>query len=401
MTDVAINIAVARILSKSPDIGSLTLAEIRVRLDEIKRVKAACASEEIRLTARMHDMMRDERPVHAIAEVELMEHAGLSGREARTVLARTNTVRTAPEFGELLAQGHTTVGHLDALQTGLRTAASNQPEFLHHLPKLSQAACSLPVGEFAALVRSTAQSVVADDGLSTLERQRRCTYLKIWNDSDGMTQVRGAFDPESGAALHGAICRRVESMFHSGEPVDVMPWVEPNEHRQARAVVALATRLHDEAERTTTREPRAEVVVHVDLATLTQGLHSTSIRHTEFGADLPVDTIRRLACEAEIVPVVLNGESVPLDVGRSKRLATVHQRRALEASHRTCAIPECEVPYHHCQIHHIDFWESGGSTDLHNMIPLCSKHHHAVHEGGWTLRLVGDARQLVVDRQSG
>ena len=379
-------------------VDSMTLAELRLRLDQIKRTEASLAAEKIRIVNRMHAMARDSQPVHVLPETELVAFAGLSGREARAVLARTNTVEAAPVFGAMLADGLTTVAHVDALQTGLRTAAQNQAAFLDHLPHLTEAAQTMPVGEFAALVRTTAQSVVTDGGLSTLERQRRSTYMKIWNDADGMVHLRGSFDPESGAALQGAINRRVEAMFHAGDPVDVMPWVEPNDHRRARAIVALASRSSEDHDHVTTREARAEIVVHVDLTTLTEGLHHNSVRHTEFGAPLPVETIRRLACEADIVPVVLSGASVPLDVGRSRRLATVHQRRALEANYRTCAIPECEVPYHHCQIHHIEYWESGGSTNLDNMVPLCSKHHHAVHEGGWKLSLHSETRELRVTR---
>ena len=91
-----------------------------------------------------------------------------------------------------------------------------------------------------------------------------------------------------------------------------------------------------------------------------------------------------------------DGRSVPIDVGRSKRLATVHQRRALEAIHPTCAIPDCEVIFDHCNVHHIDYWENGGATDLNNMVPLCSRHHHAAHEGGWKLELNPETRELRV-----
>jgi hypothetical protein len=92
----------------------------------------------------------------------------------------------------------------------------------------------------------------------------------------------------------------------------------------------------------------------------------------------------------------IDGRSVPIDVGRSKRLATVHQRRALEAIYPTCAIPDCEVIFDHCNVHHIDYWENGGSTDLNNMIPLCSRHHHAAHEGGWKLQLNLETRELSI-----
>ena len=88
-------------------------------------------------------------------------------------------------------------------------------------------------------------------------------------------------------------------------------------------------------------------------------------------------------------------------MGRSKRLATVHQRRALEAIHPTCAIPDCEVIFDHCNVHHIEYWAisdsgGGGATDLNNMVPLCSRHHHAAHEGGWKLRLDPETRELTI-----
>jgi hypothetical protein len=108
-----------------------------------------------------------------------------------------------------------------------------------------------------------------------------------------------------------------------------------------------------------------------------------------------VETVRRLACEADLIPIVLNGAGVALDVGRSKRLATAHQRRALAARYETCAIPTCAVLFHRCEPHHLRPWEDGGRTDLANLLPLCVKHHHAVHEGGWKLDVdptTGDVR---------
>jgi len=93
-------------------------------------------------------------------------------------------------------------------------------------------------------------------------------------------------------------------------------------------------------------------------------------------------------------PMSEDGRSVPIDVGRTKRLATIHQRKALEAIYPTCAIPDCEVIFDHCNVHHIDYWENGGATDLNNMVPLCSRHHHAAHEGGWKLQLDPETRDL-------
>jgi hypothetical protein len=59
----------------------------------------------------------------------------------------------------------------------------------------------------------------------------------------------------------------------------------------------------------------------------------------------------------------------------------------LRAMYRTCAHPHCDTGFDWCDIHHITPWEHGGATDLHNLLPLCSRHHHLVHEGGWQLAM--------------
>jgi hypothetical protein len=131
-----------------------------------------------------------------------------------------------------------------------------------------------------------------------------------------------------------------------------------------------------------------EVSLLTDLATLVDGLHDRSISETENGVPLPVSTVRRLCCDAEIVPVVMNGRGEVLDVGRSKRTVSRAQRRALRSMHRTCAHPDCSVPFADTKAHHIRWWwRDLGPTDIDNLIPLCERHHHLVHEGGWTLTM--------------
>lgn len=341
----------------------------------------------------MHDPVA---PTFVIPERELVAHGGLTSREAREVVSRGLVTEVAPEMGAVLAAGDTTAAHVDALGRGLKIAGAERDAFMAHLPELVEASTTMTASQFDQLVKETAKSVVTDDGLSTFERQKRETFFKMRTEADGCLSVSGKFDPISASILKSKIGRLVETMFHSGDkevPVDVMPWIEPNDHRQAQALIALVNGANESVSDV---PARAEIVVHVDLETLQHGLHAGGTCRTALGADLPVDTVRRLACEAEILPVVLDGRSVPIDVGRSKRLATVHQRRALEAIHPTCAIPDCEVIFDHCNVHHIEYWENGGATDLNNMIPLCSRHHHAAHEGGWKLKLNPETRELSI-----
>ncbi len=87
-------------------------------------------------------------------------------------------------------------------------------------------------------------------------------------------------------------------------------------------------------------------------------------------------------------------------MGRTIRNANRRQRRALQAIYRCCAFAGCDVVFERCEIHHIRPWELGGLTDLSNLIPLCSRHHHVVHEDGWRLELADD-RTLTITRPNG
>jgi hypothetical protein len=339
----------------------------------------------------------------------------MTRREASDVLKRVLVIEEAPVVGDALAVGDLSAGHVDAISRAMKIAGDAKDAFMGLLPELVEAASVMSVPEFAVEVTKAAKGVVTDGGLSTFEDQRRSTYLKIWNDATGMVNVRGMFDPEIGAILQSRVNSQVESMFHSGDrdvPIVHHTHVDANDFRRAHALVALIADDHEDCTRpggratsrtATSRSAtsrtggscRSDVVVHVDLETLTNGLSASSTHRTSFGADLPVETIRRIACDANIIPLVLNGAGMPLDIGRGQRLASAAQRRALEATHDTCAFDGCAVAFHACQIHHIEYWEHGGPTDLDNMVPLCSRHHHAAHEGGWTLKLRAGTRTLL------
>jgi hypothetical protein len=68
--------------------------------------------------------------------------------------------------------------------------------------------------------------------------------------------------------------------------------------------------------------------------------------------------------------------------------------------YRCCGFGDCDVAFDRCEIHHTIPWELGGPTDLINLIPLCSRHHHVVHEGGWQLDLAND-RLLTITQPDG
>ncbi|MGN6333996.1 MAG: DUF222 domain-containing protein [Motilibacteraceae bacterium] len=107
---------------------------------------------------------------------------------------------------------------------------------------------------------------------------------------------------------------------------------------------------------------------------------------TATGQRISVSEARRLACEARIIPVVLDGEGRAIDVGRAKRLATPDQRRLMALRDKGCVGPGCDRPPDWSQAHHLTPWTLGGRTNLDQMRLLCLWHHHLVHDEGWDLR---------------
>lgn len=90
---------------------------------------------------------------------------------------------------------------------------------------------------------------------------------------------------------------------------------------------------------------------------------------------------RRLACTAGILPMVLSGESQPLDVGRKKRFHTPAMRKALAVRDRECRADGCDIPAAWCEAHHAIPWaEARGPTNVEDGLLLCSFHHHRAHD---------------------
>jgi hypothetical protein len=133
------------------------------------------------------------------------------------------------------------------------------------------------------------------------------------------------------------------------------------------------------------------VLVHIDHQRLLDGLASARL---DTGTRISAGEARRLACLAGIIPAVLGGRSVPLDLGESARFHSTPQRRALSIKYDTCATEGCERPFAWCDIHHPHAWSAGGRTDLDNGIPLCGFHHRRAHDSLFTMKylLTGEVR---------
>jgi hypothetical protein len=132
---------------------------------------------------------------------------------------------------------------------------------------------------------------------------------------------------------------------------------------------------------------RPQVMVAIDLDTLQGRLaaESTFLSHSAQLGPVDPGMIRQLACNAELLPMVLNGEGRVLDVGAPQRLFTQEQRKILYARDLGCTAPGCTVPADGCEAHHVQEWSRGGPTTIDNGALVCHYHHKLVHETEWRI----------------
>ncbi len=117
------------------------------------------------------------------------------------------------------------------------------------------------------------------------------------------------------------------------------------------------------------------------------------------GALLGPETVRKLACDAGIIPLVLGTDSEVLEVGRTQRLFTAGQLKALWLRDKHCTFPGCQTPAHWSDAHHLRHWVDGGPTDLGNAALLCGRHHTVVHRDQLAGTIVDG--QVLWDRRPG
>jgi hypothetical protein len=130
------------------------------------------------------------------------------------------------------------------------------------------------------------------------------------------------------------------------------------------------------------------VLVTIDHHTLASQLTGTGL----VGDDpISAGQVRRLACTAGIIPVVLGGDSEILDLGRTRRLFSPAQRKAMAVRDQHCRAEGCTIPAAWCEAHHAGQpWARGGRTDLADGVLLCSWHHHRAHDDRYDTRRLPD-----------
>lgn len=212
-----------------------------------------------------------------------------------------------------------------------------------------------------------------------------------------MTVASAAANPRARQAQGEPRQVELEAQTETGEAV---PPVDPRTAAQKRldgliACLSGGLAAADSNSLPWTGGMRPQVAVTIDYKTLLGDLVEAGVATDEdlerfqssaaFGETIHPQTIRTIACDADVLPVLLGGEGQVLDVGRTQRLFPARLRQAIAARDGGCAAPGCGIPAPWCDVHHVEHWEHGGPTSTDNGVLLCNHHHHSVHAGAWDI----------------
>ncbi len=200
--------------------------------------------------------------------------------------------------------------------------------------------------------------------------------MRIGTRQDGCVLISGVLDPVGGAAVRSAL-----------EPLARPSGAHDARSREQRLADAFVERL--------TGDARVNLQVTATIETL-KALAGAAAGEMEFSFPLSSATVQRLACDCSVTRVLLDQDSLVIDVGRAKPKLHGSLRKALNLRDRHCRWPGCERPASYCDGHHLVHWAHGGPTDLDNLVLLCKRHHRMVHEGGWRLIKTDDGPIVVI-----
>ena len=352
--------ALDRLLDMDPAVADRD--EIAALVSTVAKMRGWLDAYEVRCVRRTGELAAVGRsePVGS-----MFARAGQrSGRDAAKVDDRNMVCEQLESFEDALVDGRIAAGHLDGVAAAMRDLDDvTRAEFTAAAPELLDAAVTESVDTFARHCRELSRHLVASRAASDadeLDRQRAASNVKRWVDKvTGMCHTHAELDPIRDAALSSAIDAEL-ARLRCADGNAGTPWNQLKANAFVAAVTNGITRRRsadnptgnttadaDDGEAADTihalRVP--EITILTDYRTLVEGLHDHSVCETEDGIPIPVSTLRRLCCDAEIIPVVMGTNGVPLDMGRSIRTANRAQRRALRAMYRTCAHPDCTVTF--------------------------------------------------------
>lgn len=378
--------------------ASTRLEWLRLARRARSRVDGLCSL----LAAEAEQARAAETATGSPLKVWLGRQEPLSRSEASAVVQQAKALVERPLTAQAAVAGRLGTGQVRAigrLLDGLKTSL-DEPQLARAEGLLIGWADRMDAKQLAGAAARVLAEVAPIDADELLEQRLqaeaeagwRNRYLRFWPEA-GSLRFEGSLprvEGEAWAALihaHTEAARR--SAIEARDPLAIQPTLE---QRRADALIGLI-RGASKA-KPVFGAGTAKVIVTLDYDKLNADAAGAGLIPGD--QKLSAGELRQLCCDAEIIPVVLGGNSEVLDVGRASRLVTPAIRTALIVRDGGCVFPGCDVPPELCEAHHTRPWRLGGPTSLNEMVLQCHSHHGLVEPAKhgtrdqWGVRIAAD-----------
>ena len=404
--------------------GELTAARL-------KELIAVSRSWEAKVTALQTDGARliAQQESHGDGGASVLrDQAGKSKHQARRSLGTAEVLDEMPGLRAAVDSGEVSLANAERLADA---AQRTDPETVDSASDLLEMAKELSPDKFAREASAWTQRHQSDHGHGDWLKKRRQRYLKTWKQQDGMVRLDGLLDPETGTR----ICNRLQGAAEELRRQDQKAARTNSEDSGLDSTLSSGTcpaasgrqtvgeglafgdgparsedsaasggsgggegprswdQLRADALDLLTSDnadghkvgggaggrPKAEIIAVADIGVLTGNNPSGRCEIPGTGP-VPPEVLQRIACDAQITGVIF-ADGKPLYHGSTVRTATTAQWRMLIARDRGCI--GCGAPPEQCQAHHIVPYARLRRTDIDNLVLVCWRCHHNIHDHQW------------------
>jgi hypothetical protein len=354
------------------------LAEVETMFDDVLEKATIVAKTDVdRANARMLvlteelDRRRVTETGHGLSTTAWLQYrCRMTPREASGTVKTARALAHMPQVAEKAVTGEIVTSSVKLLA---RTRDRHPDEFSVHESVFADTAVRLDPSDLRVAVSEWEQDIDFKEALADVEYDTWGRELFFNQSYGGRWDIHGTFGVADGQVINTALQGYVQRSY-----------IDEADNRSMCARLADASvAIHrfwldhnDTVETSGGEKPHITVTVPYEILTRTR----RQLPELD-GYTLDPATLKRWACDAGIVRIILDGNSQPIDVGRRTRTIPPALRRALELRDRGCNWPGCNAPPAWCDAHHIIHWADGGDTNLENCQLLCRKHHTWTHQG--------------------
>ncbi len=325
---------------------------------------AAVGKAEAQLAAWKACLIRAERKQSGeeVAKQVLRNKLQASRQQASRDVETSTQLQEVPTASKALEAGIIPSGHA-------RLIAKAASEGTIDEALLTKAAQQENYDRFAKIVRRHQIEMSKDNGQSIFERQRdKRSARAFFSRENGMFVLSGEFDPTTGAHIDTVLAAKERELWNKENP-------KKRRTPQQRMADALAELICEPGKG---KAKGTALMVVADYDVLNQELVNARLAD---GTPIPTSELIRLACNADLLPGVFRRATQEMNLGRKRRTASQTQRAALIYRDKECI--GCGASAHRSFAHHIRFWQHGGLTNMSNLVLVCNKCHHNIHDEHW------------------